>query len=89
MPIISMFYGIVVVIYYEDTGRHHKAHIHARYQGDSASIAIDDGEVLAGKLPPKQLRMVLAWVDIHKDELLADWEIAVVGEEPFRIEPLR
>jgi len=89
MPIISMFYGIVIVIYYEDTGRHNKSHIHARYQGNNASISIEEGSVLAGKLPPKQLRMVLAWIDIHKDELLADWDLAVIGEEPFRIEPLR
>jgi hypothetical protein len=54
-----------------------------------ASISIEDGTVLAGKFPPKQLRMVLAWIDIHKDELMADWELAVAGEEPFRIAPLQ
>lgn len=89
MPIISMFYGILVAIYYEDTGRHNKPHIHVRYQGEKASISIEDGTMLAGKFPPKQLRMVLAWIDIHKDELMADWELAVTGEEPFRIAPLQ
>ena len=89
MPIISMFYGILVAIYYEDTGRHNKPHIHVRYQGKKASISIEDGTVLAVKFPPKQLRMVLAWIDIHKDELMADWELAVTGEEPFRIAPLQ
>jgi hypothetical protein len=89
MPVISMFYGILVAIYYEDTGRHNKPHIHVRYQGKKASISIEDGTVLAGKFPPKQLRMVLAWIDIHKDELMADWELAVAGEEPFRIAPLQ
>ena len=89
MPTISMFYGILVVMYYEDTGRHHTPHIHVRYQGKKASIAIEDGTVLAGDFPAKQLRMVLAWIDIHHDELLADWELAVSGEEPFRIPPLR
>jgi len=53
------------------------------------SISIEDGIVLAGDFPAKQLRMVLAWIDIHKDELMADWELAVAGEEPFRIPPLR
>ena len=43
----------------------------------------------AGQYPDKQLRMIQVWVDIHKEELLADWELAVSGEEPFRIEPLR
>ena len=89
MPVISMFYGIVVAIYYEDTGRHNKPHIHVRYQGEKASISIEDGTVLAGKFPRKQLRMVLAWIDIHQDELMADWELAVAGEEPFRIAPLQ
>jgi len=45
--------------------------------------------VLAGDFPAKQLRMGIAWIDIHKDELIADWELAVSGEEPFRIAPLQ
>lgn len=89
MPTISMFYGILVAIYYEDTGRHHKPHIHVRYQGRSASVAIEDGSVLGGEFPPKQLRMVQVWIDIHKEELMADWELAVAGDEPFRIAPLQ
>ena len=89
MPVISMFYGILVAIYYEDTGRHNKPHIHVRYQGKKASISIKDGTVLAGDFPAKQLRMVQTWSDIHQDELMADWELAVSGEEPFRIDPLR
>lgn len=89
MPTISMFYGILVTIFYKDTSRHNEPHIHARYQGRKASIAIKDCRVLAGDFPPKQLRMVLAWMEIHKDELIADWELAAAGEEPFRITPLQ
>lgn len=89
MPIISMFYGIVVVIYYKDIGQHKKPHFHVRYQGKKASISIENGELLAGDFPVKQLRMVLAWLEIHKDDLIADWDLAVSGDEPFRIEPLR
>jgi len=89
MPTISMFYGILVSIYYADTSRHHKPHIHVRYQGQKASVAIDDGSVLAGEIPLRQLRMVQVWVDLHRDELLADWELAVAGDEPFRIGPLQ
>ena len=89
MPTISMFYGIIVSIFYEDNELHHLPHIHVRYQGMKASILIEDGTVLAGNLPPRQVKMVQVWVDIHKDELLANWELAVAGEEPFRIEPLR
>jgi len=69
--------------------RHHLPHFHFRYQGHKASIAIEDGRVLAGSLPPKQLKLIEAWVELHRDELCADWELAVNGEEPFRIAPLQ
>lgn len=89
MPTISMFYGILVAIMFEDNDRHNLPHIHVRYSGQKASIAIEDGCVLAGSIPPKQLKMVQAWIEIHKDELLADWELAIAGEQPFRIAPLQ
>jgi hypothetical protein len=53
-----------------------------------ASIRIEDGEVLAGELPRKQLRLVQAWIELHRDELQADWELAVAGENPYKITPL-
>ena len=89
MPTISMFYGILVAILFEDNDRHNLPHIPVRYSGEKASIAIEDGQVLAGGIPPKQLKMVQAWIEIHKDELFADWELAVSGEQPFRIAPLQ
>ena len=84
-----MFYGIIISMFYEIEEKHHSPHVHVRYQGMKASIAIDDGRVLAGDIPLRQLRMVQVWVDLHREELLADWELATHGEEPFRIEPLR
>jgi len=89
MPTISMFFGILISIFYKDDEQHHIPHIHARYQGKKVSVALDDGRLLAGDFPPRQLRMVQVWVDIHRDELMADWELAVAGEEPFRIAPLQ
>jgi hypothetical protein len=89
VPAISMFYGILIAILYRDNAQHKLSHIHARYQGHKASLSIDDGTLLDGELPPKQLRMVQVWMDIHREELLADWELAVNGEEPFKIDPLR
>ncbi len=89
MPVISMFYGIIVSLYFEDNRRHHRPHIHVRYQDDEAVIAIPEGELLEGRLPPGKIRLVLAWVEIHRDELMADWELAVAGQQPFKIEPLR
>ena len=64
-------------------------HIHARYQDEEAVFAIGDGEVLEGSLPPGKLRLVQAWIEIHRDELMADWQLAVSGQRPFKIEPLR
>ena len=53
-----------------------------------ASVGIEDGEILAGNLPRKQLRLVQAWIELHRDELMADWELAVNGEELYKITPL-
>lgn len=89
MPTISMFYGILVAIMFENNERHHLPHFHVRYQNFKASIAIEDGGVLAGSFPPKQLKLVQAWVELHRDDLFADWELAANGEEPFRIPPLQ
>ena len=53
-------------------------------------VSIPDGEVIEGALPPKKLlRMLLAWIAIHEDELMADWALAAKGEPIFKIEPLR
>jgi hypothetical protein len=89
MPTISMFFGIIVSIFYGDNEQHHTPHIHVRYQGKKGSVAIEDGRLLAGDFPQRQLQMVQVWIDIHRDELMADWELAVAGDEPFRIAPLQ
>jgi len=89
MPTISMFYGILVLMFFRDNRRHNLPHIHVRYQGEEAVFSIDDGSVIDGILPRKQIRMVQAWIEIHKEELLVNWELAVNGEEPFRIAPLQ
>ena len=88
MPTISMFYGIIISMFFEIKAKHHLPHIHARYQNNSASVAIEDGALLAGELPARQLRMVQVWVDLHREELLADWELAVNGKNPFPIKGL-
>ena len=67
MPTISMFYGIIVSMFFEIKEKHHLPHIHARYQSSSASIALEDGVLLAGELQPWQLRMVQVWVDLHRE----------------------
>ncbi len=89
MPTISMFYGIIVMIFFKDNRQHNLPHIHVRYQNDKAVIDIHNGIVLDGEFPPKQLKLVQAWIEIHKDELIADWDLAVSGETPYKIEPLK
>ena len=88
MPIISMFYGIIIRMYLLDNKHHNLPHIHAKYADFEASVGIDEGEILAGNLPRKQLRLVQAWIELHRDELLANWEIATGGDHPYKIKPL-
>lgn len=58
MPVISMFYGIIVSLYFLDNNHHNSPHIHAKYAEFEASIDIESGDVLAGELPRRQLRLV-------------------------------
>lgn len=89
MPAISMFYGVLIYMYFFDNKRHHTPHVHAEYAEHKAVLSIADGEVLDGSLPKKQLKMVQAWMAIHEEELLADWKLAIKGQELFRIDPLK
>jgi len=88
VPAISMFYGIVIRMFFHDAERHKAPHIHAEYQGEVAVYAIQDGEVLAGKLMPNKHKLVAAWMEIHKEDLLANWELAVNGQAPLPIRGL-
>lgn len=88
MPTISMFYGILIRFYFQDNDRHKMPHFHA-YYGDYEAVFTFDGNVLAGKFPSRQAAYVKAWTLLHEDDLKANWQLAVNGEEPYRIEPLR
>ena len=89
MPSISMFYGIVIYMYFFDDERHKSPHIHAKFQGEQAVFSIEEGSILTGSLPTKKARLVQAWIEIHQESLMADWALAVKGEALFPIEPLR
>jgi hypothetical protein len=79
VPRISEFYGIVIEMYFTD---HPPPHFHARYAGTEATIVIASGEVLAGSIPSRALRLVRHWVDEHRDELDANWIRARDHESP-------
>ncbi|HEX73248.1 MAG TPA: DUF4160 domain-containing protein [Candidatus Hydrogenedentes bacterium] len=89
MPVISMFYGVIVSLYFVDNKRHHMPHIHVRYQDEEAVVSIPEGNLLEGQIPSGKMRLVLAWMEIHKDELIANWNLAVQGQPLFKIDPLR
>ena len=89
MPTISMFYGILIKLYFYDDKKHSEPHIHAEYAEYQVSIAIKNGQVLEGSLPTSKMKLVQAWIEIHRDNLLADWKLAVEGETVFKIDPLR
>ncbi len=72
-----------------DNKQHHIPHIHANYQGQSAVLSIPEGDVLAGSIPAGKLKLVRAWIEIHQDDLIADWELAVNGRPVVAIDPLR
>jgi len=88
MPTLSMFFGIIIRMYYAPK-EHNPPHIHVYFQDKSAVINIGDGMLTEGELPTKQLRLVEAWIEIHKDELMADWKLCQNGEKPYSIDPLK
>lgn len=89
MPAISMFYGLVIRMFYMDSQQHHLPHLHVEYRGTEVVVSIPDGELVEGELPLKKLRILQAWIAIHEEELMADWALAAKGEPIFKIEPLR
>lgn len=89
MPAISMFYGIIVYLYFFDNKQHKTPHIHAKFQSDEVIVSIPDGIVIDGDFPINKMKLLQAWIVIHKEELLADWELASKGEQIFKIEGLK
>ena len=89
MPEIARFQGIVIRMFVERGGKHHEPHFHAYYQDMMASYQITEVELLRGQLPTRQNRLVEAWAELHKDELLANWQRVQNDQAPVRIAPLR
>ena len=86
MSIISAFYGIIIGMY---NGREHNPpHFHASYQGYEAVFDME-GNLVEGKMPKKQCRYIEVWADIHKEELAANWELAINKKKLDKIDPLR
>lgn len=86
MPTISRFFGLTVMMYFDDHG---PPHFHVRAAGNTAKIRIDTLEVLASNLSRRELQLVLTWAEMHTKELEANWRRALEGATLKQIEPLR
>jgi hypothetical protein len=89
MPVISMFYGLIVSMYYLDTKQHKLPHIHVKYGENEGVYQIPEGTLLEGNLPLNKEKLLLAWIEIHKEDLMSNWRLAVTGVKVFRIDPLK
>jgi len=76
-------------MYYFDNRKHQLPHIHVEHSGEEAIISIPRGEIIEGSIRSNKLRLVQAWIEIHQDDLMKDWDLAVSGRQVFKIEPLR
>ncbi len=85
MPTISTFYGIVIMMFFDE---HNPPHFHVQYGEYRAIITIKDG-VVKGELPRRALTLVFDWLDLHKDELTENWERMQRGDKFNKIEPLK
>lgn len=88
MPVLSTFFGIIVRMYRENSGRHNMPHIHAEYSGEEVVVTLD-GEVIEGKIPKNKMKLLEAWIEIHHEDLEANWKLLSNGEQFFRIDPLK
>ena len=90
MPVLSMFFGIIVRMYREQGGKHNIPHIHAEYSGVEIVMALD-GTVIEGEkqFPKNKQKMLEVWMDIHREDLEANWKLLSNGEQFFRIDPLK
>lgn len=88
MPVLSMFFGIIVRMCRETTEKHNLPHVHAEYSGDEVVVALD-GTILEGSIPKSKMKLLDAWMEIHRENLEANWQLLSNGEQFFRIDPLK
>lgn len=87
MPEISRFFGIVICMY---KGDHLPPHFHARYADDEAMISINNGEIIKGNLSNRALKLVIEWANLHKEELIRNFEESQKDNPDFlKIDPLK
>ncbi|MBS7363440.1 MAG: DUF4160 domain-containing protein [Paludibacteraceae bacterium] len=85
MPEICCFYGISIYMYMDD---HNPPHFHVKYQEYEAIVTIEDG-IVTGALPRRALRLIYELLDMHKEELIKNWELLSNNDAPLKINPLK
>lgn len=85
MPTLSVFYGILIQMFWAD---HAPPHFHALYAEFEALIDIRTLEVMRGSLPRRALALVLEWATLHREELMEDWNLCASKQTPRKIHPL-
>jgi len=85
MPTISAFYGIVIKMFFND---HAPPHFHAEYAEFQATVDIGNLQVLEGRLPRRAFELVMDWAELHREELLSDWNLCRSKQAPKPIDPL-
>lgn len=88
MPELSRFAGMVIYMLFNDVGQHNKPHVHVSY-GDYKAVLAIDGELLAGSLPRKQLKMITGWLAYHEEDAYKAWNLAVQGKHFDKIPPMK
>ena len=82
MPTIAIFDGIIIQMFFED---HDPPHVHAIYSGAKALVRIEDGEIIRGALPRRQVRVVGDWVRLRHADLMENWQHAQTDGRCFRV----
>ncbi|WP_325199847.1 DUF4160 domain-containing protein [Oscillibacter sp.] len=85
MPETSLFCGIRIKMFCSE---HNPPHFHAEYAGQKAPVDIQEGCVVRGALPTRQLKLILAWCELHRDELMQNWKLFKDAKSLNRINPL-
>ena len=85
MPTISMFYGIMIQMFWGD---HAPPHFHAVYGEHEIIINIRTLEIMKGFMPRRALALVLEWASLHREQLMEDWKLCELKQIPVKIEPL-
>ena len=88
LPIVSQFYGIIISMYFNDTDRHHMPHIHVHYAEYRCTFYFN-GNILSGNIPNKQKKLVEAWIELRKEDLITLWNMLQSGNNGFTIEPIK